>query len=372
MAYQEGDTSPPHTNVHNDVRTQLDQLSTEFEIPVVLPPVVGLGDVGHVDHHNLFTTAINELSKHECEDGLEGLGGWAEITEVSGSPKRYAYNDGPGGVGGMDWVAFEWTQDGELTTDAGGLVDVLIISGGQDGEPGNLGRPGAAGGVNYGVKKLSGTSFDVEVGDRTINIKGTLSRLGDFMAGITPPGSAYGGGGGIPQYGYGAGAGGCVGGHSGNTGGAGLVSSITGPPSIEYGKGGSWGSSQSGATPGSGGDAISGGAVGQGSAGVVIVRVPAEQAAGVDPGSWVTRSNHFAVVENGVVTETYTEHHYGNGTVSPLPQTDLIPCDAQVTEGYAYENGEFVPPPAPEIPAAQQEILDKINELQQELRSYDE
>ena len=38
---------------------------------------------------------------------LPGLGGWATITSVSGSPKRYAYNDGPGGT---DWVAFEWTD----------------------------------------------------------------------------------------------------------------------------------------------------------------------------------------------------------------------------------------------------------------------
>ena len=99
--------------------------------------------------------------------------------------------------------------------------------------------------------------------------------------------------------------------------------------------------------------------------GAVIVRVPKEYD-NIDSSKWVTRSNHFAVVENGVVTETYTEHHYGNGTVTPLPQTDLIPCDANVTEGYSYENGEFVAP-VPEISAAQQEILDKINELQRDL-----
>ena len=91
--------------------------------------------------------------------------------------------------------------------------------------------------------------------------------------------------------------------------------------------------------------------------GVVIIRVPAANAEKVPSDSWVTRSNYFAVVENGVVTETYTEHHYGNGTISPLPQTDLIPCDANVTEGYSYENGEFVPP-APDPTEAEELVAE--------------
>ena len=38
--------------------------------------------------------------------------------------------------------------------------------------------------------------------------------------------------------------------------------------------------------------------------GVVVIRVPAALTEKVDPGKWITRSNYFAVVKNGVVTET--------------------------------------------------------------------
>jgi hypothetical protein len=276
---------------------------------------------------------------------LPGLGGWAEITEVTGSPKRYAYNDGPGGVGGTDWVAFEWTQDGSLTTDAGGLMDCLVVAGGASGGAGAWSGGGA---FITGIQSFGSSPLTVKVGaGATAPGKNAgWTQLGDFK----PAGPTTCSSGGGQFIGY-----------PGDNPAAGFTSSITGT-SRTYSR------SNRPDVRANSGDGSNGG---HGGGGVVIVRVPAAQATKVPPWSWVTRSNNFAVVESGVVTETYTEHHYGDGTVSPLPQTDLIPCDANVTEGYVYENGEFVAPPAPEIPAAQQEILDRINELQKELRSYD-
>ncbi len=91
---------------------------------------------------------------------LPGLGGWAEITSVwdgSGAkPNRYAYNDGS-----MDWVAFEWTADGELTTQAGGLVDMVLIG---PGGGNRTAAPGGAGGqLIYGLNSLNGGTHQVTV-----------------------------------------------------------------------------------------------------------------------------------------------------------------------------------------------------------------
>ena len=286
---------------------------------------------------------------------LPGLGGWAEITDVSGSPKRYAYKDG------IDWVAFEWTQDGSVTT-TDGLVDALVVAAGLTGKRVTGAAP-VAGNVLPAMQYLTAAEHMLTVGKVNANAgdNSGMSQLGVVSARITVQTQNAGPGG--THIGAGATA---------PSDGAGIHSNITGSD-VEYGM--ASGSGDQGSipadtvktTPGSANDV----SLGPGIDGVVIVRVPAALTEKVDPGKWVTRSNNFAVVENGVVTETYTEHHYGNGTTTPLPQTDLIPCDANVTEGYSYENGEFVAPPALEIPAAQQEILDKINELQQELRSYD-
>ncbi|MEL0249635.1 MAG: hypothetical protein VXA23_06585 [Actinomycetota bacterium] len=358
MAYQEGDTSPPHTNVHNDVRTQLDELSTEFEIPVVLPPVVGLGDVGHVNHHNLFTTAIDELSKHECEDGLDGLGGWAEITEVSGSPKRYAYNDG-----GTDWVAFEWTTGtttgtfADALTVTDGLLDVLVVSGGGM----NSNTNAFAGQVHNGVRVVTAGTYSVEVG------KGGNPAHGSSIWDPNDAGPRW-----IiaaPQSGYGAGNWGTV--NSGPNARDGVFSAIT-ETNIEY----AGGAGRSLGTPGSA--AQSPPEPSTGFSGVVICRVPAAQAAGVDPGSWVTRIDHYAEVTDGIVTDTYQERFYGDGSVrtengryaSPEQPDDLIPCDPNVAEGWTYADGEFTPPPPD--PSWREEAIkalqEQIKELQKDMK----
>ncbi len=328
------------------------------------------GPVGpdFTDNQELTATAFNAVKDYwivdelpeTAEDGdvvfvvgevaggiLPGLGGWAEITEVTGSPKRYAYNDD------IDWVAFEWTDTSKThtLTVTEGLMEALVVGGGST----NTNWYANSGGAKENLLIVNG-SYDIVVG------YGGYPQMGSRIGSSDPEAqqllactaNVYGSGNTYPSDNY-----------SNDGIWKGTVSHITGVE-IEYARGSFPGDKSN--TPGS---AINTTVNTTNNDGVVVVRVPAEQAEKVDPGSWVTRSNNFAVVENGVVTETYTEHHYGNGTTTPLPQTDLIPCDANVTEGYSYENGEFVSPPAPEIPAAQQKILDKVNKLQEELRSYD-
>ena len=235
---------------------------------------------------------------------------------------------------------FEWATDGTVET-SGGLVDSLLVGGGSYR---TLVPRFCGGRVNQGILSL-GTSHTVTVGKGQATQSATWG-TGSAISGVVEQGP-------VPYPATGTYV------DAGTAPNGGVLSSITGTE-VNY-------AAQGLGTPG-GSSPLDGTS---GLDGVVVIRVPAALTEKVPSGSWVTRSNYFAVVKNGVVTETYTEHHYGNGTTTPLPQTDLIPCDANVTEGYSYENGEFVSPPAPEIPAAQQEILDKINELEQELRSYD-
>lgn len=62
MPYEIGDTEPPHIDVHNALNAEVAELSTRSGIPVVLPPIVSLGDTGHVNDHNLYTTAIQKIA----------------------------------------------------------------------------------------------------------------------------------------------------------------------------------------------------------------------------------------------------------------------------------------------------------------------
>jgi len=68
-----------------------------------------------------------------AEPGLPGLGGWADVTTVTGaSGNRYTYTDADG-----DWVAYEWydwtsknaQQTGTITT-SGGIVNCLVVASG--------------------------------------------------------------------------------------------------------------------------------------------------------------------------------------------------------------------------------------------------
>ena len=181
--------------------------------------------------------------------GLEGLGGWADVTAVTGaSGNRYTYTD----IDGFDWVAYEWTDDGTVTT-TDGLVDALIVGGGLN----NGGQKGKGGGAIESVLGLNATTHQINVGLGGAERLENHSYLGALY--VRPP------------YNWDVGAGGSA--VSPQTP-DGFLSSIKGGAAVEYAAGGT----KSLTTPGSGG------VVGQD--GVVIVRVRASNALATIPNTW--------------------------------------------------------------------------------------
>ena len=80
MPYEIGDTQPPHITVHNELNAQVAELSTRTGIEVVLPPIVSLGDDGHVNDHNLYTVAIQQIAAGITPD--------FSYAEVVGTPTK--------------------------------------------------------------------------------------------------------------------------------------------------------------------------------------------------------------------------------------------------------------------------------------------
>ena len=227
----------------------------------------------------IIATVTNDESEWNPPGALPGLGTWATITAVSGSPKRYTYNDG------IDWVAFEWTADGSLTTQAGGLVDVLLVSAASISNTINT-QGGHGGGLFRGIEHLdSAGPHSITIGESGQYALGTggptiFNGIGPtgglwsetIWAGATPPGPSTG-----------------LGGFSANPG-VGKMDDILGPNDIRgYGGGGSADSTYGGGNPprANSGAGRTPGGNGPGASGVAIVKVPAAQAAGVDPDEYV-------------------------------------------------------------------------------------
>ena len=196
---------------------------------------------------------------------LPGLGGWATITDVKGKGNKYSYGD---------WVAFEWTADGELTTQAGGLVDALLVSGGGAKDTraasGSVGSEGSGGVVREGIFRVE-TSNDVIVGAGANPVAGQTasaggaSSLGSVLTGKAGAGIYISPGGSDITSTY-------------------TTSSITGTPLVVGGFTGTYG--RAGASSGSGGP------------GVVIVRVPKANYMGNLPdGAFDIPTTRQAVVE---------------------------------------------------------------------------
>jgi hypothetical protein len=301
-------------------------------------------------------------------DGLEGLGGWAVISEVSGSPKRYAYNDG-----GTDWVAFEWkdTTGTHSCKTTEGLLEVLLVSGGGGKTPTLAGNGGD---VKDGVMLIDADDHEIIVGKHGLangdftTAQGTFSRFGTLNTGtggvgsgqsIQPPFDE----GTIEQRAFYPGVSGILNGQL-LIGGRDLI-----PQSVGEIAGHPHAAGDHGVGQGTQGAAQQANADG-----VVIVRVPADLAAGVDPGSWVTRIDHYAEVTDGIVTDTYQERFYGDDTVrtengryaSPEQPDDLIPCDPNVAEGWTYADGEFTPPPPD--PSWREEAIEALKQQLKDLQ----
>jgi len=216
-------------------------------------PDDSVGEIGDV----VFVTGDDDLKG--SGGGLEGLGDWAEVTAMTGDPKRYDYT-----ADGVEWAAFEWSDTSKphtLTTQAGGLADVLVISGGNTG-----GTHPQGGRIRDGIENI-GTSNEIVVDTPGGSSAG--GRLGDIK--VPAIGAAINSGNVIGAGGFGTTSSEKV---------NGVLSSITGT-AIEYG---------TALRNGDGSPVINGnlGPAGPGSSerdGVVIVRVPASKVTAT--GGWV-------------------------------------------------------------------------------------
>ena len=267
---------------------------------------------------------------------LPGIGGWAELKEVSGTFTKHPYGD---------WVAYEWTGDGELVTD-GGLVDALIVNSGATSYGGTGGR---GGNLLHGLYDIPENST-VVLGNLVGRGVQPGSALGDISPGERPYFSGT-----LPISSGGAGPEGW----NAQTQGPGFLSSITGTP-VEYScaykvKNGT--TDFSIYAPGDGGE-HNGSNPGTQEAmpGVVIVRVPAANAQNVTENffRWIS----YATVENGVVTKVTKTPDNKPYTAS----AQEVECDASVQEGYLYENGEFAAP-EPDYSDEIAALTDRLEEL---------
>ena len=247
------------------------------------------------------------------EPGLPGLGGWATIREVTGVYKPHRYNDGPGGVGGTDWVAYEWTDDGSITVANDGLVDFLVVGSGSQGF--NSAQPGSGSMANDGIMQLK-TTTNIRIG---VDGPTPESWLGSIAARNLNAVNAGAAGLASPE---------------------GYTSSMTGVP-IEYGQGGS----RSALTPGSGGYTA-----GWPKPGVVIVRVPKAYADGVAENFHGWES--FALVTDGVVTEVTRVPDNEPHTLD----AEWVLCSADVRVGWDFVGGVFSEPTATEMPAVPDDV----------------
>ena len=179
--------------------------------------------------------------------GLEGVGDWATVQAATGTYTTGVYTDG----NGSDWKYYEFTGDGTITTTEG-ILDMLILSGGNGGGGHGAGRGGS---VLQGLQTITGGAHQVKVG------------AGGALTGNTTNASSFGGNssiGSLVPINHAVANGGQSGAPTPNDD-AGITSSITGV-SITYAK------PNLAVTANSANGGIYN--AGAGSSGVVIVRVP--------------------------------------------------------------------------------------------------
>ena len=287
---------------------------------------------------------------------LPGIGGWATVSAASGTVEEKTYNDG-----NITWKVYKFTDDGSVTCSTEGLVEVLAVgSGGAASASGTYKLGGGAGGVTQELTQLEAIENPVIVG------KGENSGPGDssYVGTATGIFGAYGGsssgassgaiGSARPAYvrivpgqghfghavGHGGG-GGAEGEGTSTEGGPGRVINFDGDGDVEYGRGGepeykgeqapgigqggyAWNGSPGGPYPG--GD------------GIVLVRVPAENAASVSLNVYGWES--FALVDDGVVTDVVKVPDNQPRTM----EEGWLACPNMVRVGWEYVDGEFVSP----------------------------
>jgi len=248
---------------------------------------------------------------------LPGIGGWATIKEVSGDYEKH-----PDG----DWVAYEFKDNGTITT-SGGIVDALLVGGGSY----RTSVPRFCGGrVNEGLL-LIGESHTITVGKGQQTQSATWGS-GSAISGVIEQGPVP-----YPATGNYADA--------GTAPNGGVISNITGSE-VNY-------AAHSLGTPG-GSTAVNNTA---GLDGVVVIRVPAANAPNVQETfhSW----NNYASVENGVVVETQKLPDNQPRTLS----NEWVDAPAEVSVGWIYDGSEFVPPAPPSNKDLIAELEARVEEL---------
>jgi hypothetical protein len=91
------------------------------------------GDTNVRDGCVIIATVDEDKTDYYPPGALPGVGGWATITGIDGTAgTRYQYGD---------WVAYEWTADGELTT-TNGLIEYALAGSGAANIDNKWGQPG--------------------------------------------------------------------------------------------------------------------------------------------------------------------------------------------------------------------------------------
>lgn len=358
---------PGHIAVHDEMAQIVQEAADAAGIildPPAPPPAV-VGQYGHVDAHNRLLANLEQLAEAGVIGG--GAPGAAVLTSATGSPKRYEYPEyGPDGE--TLWVAYEWTDTSVphvLTSQEGGLAEVLLVGGGKAGNGSCNQDSSSASGHGGGV--FAGKAFlevhneltvgkGGETGGKGYNTPGRLggeSLVGVYKSGTVSPSET------------------------------GVTSTITGTAITKAKKGPAapmgWANGASGAAnSGDGGQGAGRGTpneleAGKGGTGIIVVRVPKENDK-IPNSQWITRTDYYAEVTDGIVTDLYQEKVYGDDTVrtengkyaSPEQPEDLIPCDPIVTEGWSYDGTDFAPP-LPPPPPTREELVAELQARSDEL-----
>jgi hypothetical protein len=130
-------------------------LAVVQDVPDDNDPAYEIGDV-------VFVLGDDDLK--DPNEGLEGFGGWAEITSLGNGttdskPKRYTGIM----VDGVEFWAFEWTGAGSVTMTKG-IVDALLVGGGM-GYMNNLNNSGGGGSIVTNlIFAENGGNFPIEIG----------------------------------------------------------------------------------------------------------------------------------------------------------------------------------------------------------------
>jgi len=130
-----------------------------------------------------------ELAPAAAPAVLPGIGGWADITAVTGNPAKNTYKD----ANGVDWTVYEWAtttgadnnKNGSVTTTKG-LVDILVCS--QGGNSQSIPGYGSGGEVRDDVALFPAGTHTI-ISDRKNSGPGVIARLGHITA---RPGNGFG------------------------------------------------------------------------------------------------------------------------------------------------------------------------------------